>query len=149
MKKRSPVLNALLARHTPPKHQMQLVLKPRICLELLRQGQALPFHRYLVVGFLNLGAALAFLSGKPALQAALAHAQMALIKCDAMDASGHLRLPVGLAPAILPAVNDLDRLIGQVPFQAIKDALAYVNNALEGREASADVVSEADLRSTL
>jgi hypothetical protein len=145
MRKKSNRVIRPISRPLPLKQYRSLVLQPRIGLELLREGIAERRQWIAVIGFFNLGIALAYLAGDNDFVRHTHTVQNILVALDPDD-NQCFKLPEGEPCNTVVAVfNAIDDYLKTQTVPVIEQALVYINKALDGQESSADVVTLAEL----
>lgn len=122
---------------TPKQHQ-DLVIRPRLCLELLRQGLATKEHLLALIGFFNYGGALAYLNEREALMDDIFRVQQMLADLAIGNEGPYL-----LADPAHPSFrifNVLDDYLRIQRVHVLIKALQYADRATAGKEPSANVI---------
>ena len=111
-----------------------------MCLEMLKQGQAEMAHLQAVLGFFNIGMALAFLANEDEVRVHIERAQTVVAKANVQQ-DGHYALSGDELVDVVAVFNFIDDYLRQQFQHKVQRAFDYLDRALSGQEQSADVMS--------
>lgn len=141
MRKRNHRIPRPLALPLTAIQHQDLVLRPRISLELLCRGDADMEHLQVVLGFFNLGLALVFLSGNHGWLPYFEDAQTKVSAAECQP-SGHFHLLPGPdLDSVVALFNALDEFLPQQYQHMVVRAIDCVKRALHGEVKSVDVLT--------
>lgn len=134
-----------LARFLTFKQHRALALLPSMALQLLKAGSATREHWVSLIGFFNIGIALAFLEHNNEFIEQAQEAQDFIVALEPDDNNLYALPQDERTEHVMALFNAIEYHLKTQHYHVVEKALVYINRALDGKESSADVVRLADM----